>query len=156
MFENLFNNLKNKLPSSVKIVIVGDFNIDISDNKEKSFLYQFAENNFNLQLPLNSSSTNYNTQIDLCFANFHFDCKYYENYFGYHKAITGILNKSPEQNITNDNENNQNNEQLPVQPEFSNMIYVTDTIVNSNNKRMNNNDCVSRTQQNKRLKTCEK
>ena len=45
------------------------------------------------------SSTNKNTQIDLFYTNCSgFDCRYYENYFGYHKPIVGILNK-PKENV---------------------------------------------------------
>lgn len=56
-------------------------------------------------MPLNHSSTNDNTQIDLCFANFNdLDCRYYENYFGHHKPITCILNKPKQtQSVFNEN-----------------------------------------------------
>ena len=76
--------LKKKLHSSTRVVIVGDFNVDISENQRNKFLDLFKNSNFVLQLPTNSCSTD------------EFDCRYYENYFGYHKGITGILNKSKE------------------------------------------------------------
>jgi len=96
-FADMMSTIKMKLPSSSKIIIIGDFNVDIMNNEGEKFLSQFEHKGFSLQVPENSSSTNNYTQLDLCFANFiNCDCRYYENYFGYHKSITGVLNKPRE------------------------------------------------------------
>lgn len=74
----------------MKIIIIGDFNVDIQLERNRTFLDVFEKYNFDFKLPNYKSAMNSNAQIDLCFAN----CvlllsKYYENR-GYYKAITCV------------------------------------------------------------------
>lgn len=95
VFQQMIHTITLKLKSDVKIIVVGDFDVDINNPNEKSFMNMFKNAGLSLKSPNNHASTNNNTQIDLCFGTNYFEnleCKYYENYFGYRGAITVILN----------------------------------------------------------------
>ena len=73
---------------SDKIIIVGDFNINLKITANHRFI-EFMES-FGLLLinKLNESSTNAKTQIDYCFSNMNdFKAGYFESLASFHKAI---------------------------------------------------------------------
>ncbi|CAF0843236.1 unnamed protein product [Adineta ricciae] len=71
-----------------KIVIVGDFNIDLKPNNNHKFIDYITSFGFTLISQLNKNSTNAKTQIDYCFANVN-DLKsdYFESLTSFHKPI---------------------------------------------------------------------
>jgi exonuclease III len=69
-----------------KVMIIGDFNIDVMSDSNKDFVSSM--NNKGFLLLNNGVTTNGNTQIDLVFArNFKTTINTYESYFSYHKPL---------------------------------------------------------------------
>jgi hypothetical protein len=93
--KNALNNIFENINTSIdKVIIGGDFNININE-QEGSSLIQFM-NKYKLKfiLNFNACSTNARTQIDLCFSNLDvIRCFYFENLFSFHKPIAVIFPK---------------------------------------------------------------
>ncbi|CAF1035111.1 unnamed protein product, partial [Brachionus calyciflorus] len=71
-----------------KLIICGDFNIDINKPESISLVNFLELYGLKFSLELNTNSTNKNTQIDLCFSNLtQLKIGYFENLFSYHKPI---------------------------------------------------------------------
>jgi len=128
IIKEMFHSIKLKIMiENYKFIIVGDFNVDINEDKSNIIIkYLLEEKRFKFNLNNLYSSTNFGTQIDLCFSNYNAcECKYYENYYGYHKPITCIMNKKYE--VNNENklysnlENKCHTNQLPQSSNYSNI-----------------------------------
>jgi hypothetical protein len=108
---------------NIELVIFGDFNVNINNKLESDSLLSLM-NKYGLKntIGYDLSSTNYNTQIDLCFNTLNLTLKlkagYFENLYSYHKPIWIMLN-------TDDNVK-----------DFTNIKH-TYPLKESNNKRVN-------------------
>ena len=73
------------------MIIGGDFNINIE--KDQIMINNFfSQTKLNFCLPIDHPSTDYNTQIDLCFSNIKLKSNYYESLLSDHKPFWIILN----------------------------------------------------------------
>ena len=78
--------------SSGKIILIGDFNINVIDKSGKTLLDKLSDIGLNLSLPLGSPSNDYNNQIDLAFSSFPLQYSgYYESLVSDHKPIFLII-----------------------------------------------------------------
>lgn len=72
------------------VIFIGDFNIDLRKHPHHKLFEDTRIRTFDLKVtvPVNESSTNSNSQIDLCFSNCEsLQTSYYESYYSYHKPI---------------------------------------------------------------------
>jgi hypothetical protein len=85
------------LYDNIKLVVFGDFNININNKSDSDSLLTFIEN-FGLvnSIGYDLSSTNYNTQIDICFTTKNLAKQlrsgYFESLYSYHKPIWMLYN----------------------------------------------------------------
>ena len=89
----IFVNRSSKKYQYRNIIIGGDFNINLKedDNLLKNFMNETKM--FNC-LPKNHATTDYNTQIDLCFTNLkNIKCNYFESLLSDHKPFWLLINK---------------------------------------------------------------
>lgn len=81
------NSIKD---SSAKVVLIGDFNID--QKNHRIIVNALSKFKINSKLLPSVSTTNYNTQIDIVFANFNnIIAGTYESYFSDHKPVFCML-----------------------------------------------------------------
>ena len=103
LFENI-SQIINEISAvnSFNKLLVGDFNINVKNYEDWNLATikltnQFMKNNqLHFSLPMNQSSTDLETQIDLCFSTISpIQCNYYESFpvFSYHKPIWLLLNQ---------------------------------------------------------------
>ena len=87
---DLFESIKSELKQN--ILLIGDLNINLFDENELAQL-EASVKNWNLKLIGDiSNTTNLNTHLDVCLANFDsIEIKYFENLFSYHKPLNVII-----------------------------------------------------------------
>ena len=101
--------IESILYDNIKLVVFGDFNININNKSDSDSLLTFMEN-FGLinSIGYDLSSTNYNTQIDICFTSMNLTKQlrsgYFESLYSYHKPIWMLYNTDD----TNENFYNEN------------------------------------------------
>lgn len=87
-FENNFRLMYNKTYENDKqLIVLGDFNFDMKSERKTDLIRIF--NNYNLfsVLPIEISTTELNTHIDVIFSTNKCETGVYETYFSYHKPI---------------------------------------------------------------------
>jgi len=106
--------ISENLYTSQPVVVMGDFNIDISDQKNEHVIKEL-EDIFQCKQIVTEITTNYGTTIDLVFTNTTAICSIIESLFSDHKIV--FLHHTDSDNImlrNTDNENTDGYQQLVI------------------------------------------
>lgn len=89
--KELFQILESQLNDlqQAKVIVVGDFNIDLKLESNKFLLDFFQKFNLTCKQDISESTTEYNSLLDVCFSNIEsLTVSVYENYYSYHKGLS--------------------------------------------------------------------
>ena len=77
------------LKQSESVTILGDMNMDAKNYSNKGYLSEVSKNSLNSALPFETSTTDNNTNLDLCFTNYsNLTATVYETYYSLHKGLS--------------------------------------------------------------------
>ena len=84
-FESL-KAMKEKIPDDAKLILLGDFNIDVYQESNTVFIEKIQEL-FNVQQIVNRPTTRAQTLIDLCFTNVHVHLENHYKVWSHHTSL---------------------------------------------------------------------
>ncbi|XP_055685061.1 uncharacterized protein LOC129791128 [Lutzomyia longipalpis] len=123
VFKNSFETIYSKIPKYSEIILIGDFNFNLStNNTDKRFLKYVAEYNLETKLNPEQATTKYDSQIDVVLSNIpehNFSAGIYESYFSDHRPVYCIVGeneqaKKPDKDIEKSPKRSYTPEHLPT------------------------------------------
>ncbi|XP_055685438.1 uncharacterized protein LOC129791330 isoform X2 [Lutzomyia longipalpis] len=91
VFKESFENVSSKIPRYSQIIVIGDFNFNVSSHKtDEKFLNYLNQYGLQNNLDADQSTTKYDSQIDIVFSNIpsnNFTAGIYDSYFSDHRPV---------------------------------------------------------------------